>query len=80
MFKESTVYSSGPYKVTSLSSNLNSSIVTNQQDYGFSTDVDMLFACVDSQIINLQWDVLDPVIKLIFKRGIQNRNNFIILI
>ena len=61
MFKESTVYSSGPYKVTSLSSNLNSSIVTNQQDYGFSTDVDMLFAYVDSQIINLQWDVLDPV-------------------
>ena len=61
MFKESTVYSSGPYKITSLSANLNLSTVTNQQDYGFSTDVDMAFAYVDVQTINFTWDVLDPV-------------------
>ncbi len=61
MFKESTIYSSGPYKITSLSANLNLSVVTNQQDYGFSTDVDMAFAYVDTQTINFTWDVLDPV-------------------
>ena len=61
MFKESTIYSSGPYKITSLSANLNLSVVTNQQDYGFSTDVDMAFAYVDTQTINFIWDVLDPV-------------------
>ena len=61
MFKESTVYSSGPYKITSLSANLDLSTVTNQQDYGFSTDVDMAFAYVDVQTINFTWDVLDPV-------------------
>ena len=61
MFKESTVDSSGPYKITSLSANLDLSTVTNQQDYGFSTDVDMAFAYVDVQTINFTWDVLDPV-------------------
>ena len=61
MFKESTIFSSGPYKVTSLSANLTLSAITNQQDYGFSTDVDMAFAYVDAQTINFKWDVLDPV-------------------
>ena len=61
MFKESTIFSSGPYKITSLSANLSLSSVTNQQDYGFSTDVDMVFAYVDVQTINFSWDILDPI-------------------
>ena len=60
MFKESTVYSSGPYKVTSLNANLDLSPINNQQDYGFSTDVDMTFAYINVGTINLQWDALDP--------------------
>lgn len=60
MFQPVQVISDGPYKITNLSCNLSFLEIDNQQTYGFTTDVKMIYVNVNQSDVNLNWQVLKP--------------------
>ena len=83
MFITNTLSINKAFKIINLRCNLLLSQVTNQQDYGILPDIDLDYpdyplyvvskASVDSQFINLSWDVLDPTTNKIYE---YNNDNF----
>ena len=51
----------GAYKLQNLTCNIDSTEITNQQEYGFATTVPARLIKVNSQNLSFNWNVIDPV-------------------